>query len=133
MFNRSEHRIIRWFRLKPGRASSLHDLVRAGIPTTNALAFIESASAILPPQTIIDAAGISRRTLDRRRGKKLKPEQSDRLMRIARIIDVAEDAIGTRSQALVWVNTPNQSLHGMRPIEMLDTDAGAQRVEIVLG
>jgi putative toxin-antitoxin system antitoxin component (TIGR02293 family) len=63
----------------------------------------------------------------------LRPDQSDRLFRIARVIDFAEESIGTRAQALEWLNAPNQAMHGARPIEELDTDAGAKRVETVLG
>src|ERR1700730_3772819 len=133
MLNRDEQRILESFKLSPRKPSSLADIVRAGIPTTNAWSFIRSASSGLPFQTIIDIAGISRRTLDRRRGKKLMPDQSDRLVRIARIVNFAEESIGTREQALVWLNAQNQSLNGSRPIELLDTDGGAKRVETLLG
>jgi putative toxin-antitoxin system antitoxin component (TIGR02293 family) len=132
MISKPEQRILRQFNIPRARLS-LSDLVRSGLPTKNALTFIESTSSIVPLETLLRIAGISQRTLERRTGKRLKPDQSDRLVRIARVIDFAEESIGTRSQALDWLNVPNRSLHGARPIEELDTDAGAKRVETVLG
>jgi putative toxin-antitoxin system antitoxin component (TIGR02293 family) len=133
MINRSEQRILDRFHIKLGRNRSLVDVVRAGMPTRNAVDFLQAASAMVPYETMIRVAGISKRTLERRSGKKLKPDQSDRLVRIARIIDLAEESIGTEEQALEWLSVPNQSLHGARPIEVLDTDTGAKQVETVLG
>jgi len=133
MTNRSEKRILSNFRFKANQTRSLVDIVRAGIPTSNAITFLRSACTSVPFEIMINVAGISKRTLDRRRGKKLRPDQSDRLVRIARLIDFAEESIGTREQALTWLNVPNRSLHGVRPIEILDTDAGTKQVETVLG
>jgi len=81
---------------------------------------------------MIRVAGISKRNLDYRSSGRLRPDESDHLVRIARIIDFAEESIGTLEQALVWLNVPIQALHGSRPIELLDTDAGATQVEIAL-
>lgn len=133
MISRGEQRILAKFRFKTGMKNSLVDIVRAGIPTTNAMTFLHSACSTVSFDTMIHIAGISKRTLDRRSGKRLRPDQSDRLVRIARIIDFAEESIGTQEQALAWLNIPNQALHGSRPIEVLDTDTGAKRVETVLG
>ena len=132
MINSSERRILRHFHVRVA-TTSLSDLVRSGIPTKNAIVFIDSTSAEVPAKTMLKVAGISQRTLERRAGSRLSPEQSDRLVRIARVIDFAEESIGTRSQALAWMNMPNRSLGGSRPIDELDTDAGAKRVETTLG
>lgn len=132
MINSSERRILRHFHARE-TATSLSDFVRSGIPTKDAIRFIESTSSAVPPKTVLRVAGISQRTLERRAGSRLSPDQSDRLVRIARVIDVAEDSIGTRVQALAWMNVPNRSLGGARPIDELDTDAGSKRVETALG
>lgn len=132
MINRPERRILDRFHIKD-KTRSLSDVIRSGIPTANALKFIESTSSVVPFRTLLRTAGISQRTLERRVGKRLRPDQSDRLFRIARVIDFAEESIGTRAQALEWLNMPNQAMHGARPIEELDTDAGAKRVETALG
>ena len=132
MISKPERRILDRFQIKD-KGRSLSDVIRSGLPTANALKFIESTSAVVPFGTLLRTAGISKRTLERRVGKRLRPDQSDRLFRIARVIDFAEESIGTRAQALEWLNAPNQAMHGARPIEELDTDAGAKRVETVLG
>jgi putative toxin-antitoxin system antitoxin component (TIGR02293 family) len=132
MISKPERRILQQFNL-PWAKFSLSDVVRAGLPTKNAVKFIQSTSSAVPFATLLRVAGISQRTLERRTGKRLRPDQSDRLVRIARVIDFAEESIGTRSQALGWMNVPNQGLQGARPIEELDTDAGAKRVETILG
>jgi putative toxin-antitoxin system antitoxin component (TIGR02293 family) len=132
MISKPESRILNQFRLKPSERS-LSEVIRSGLPTANAIKFIKSTSASLPYATLLRVAGISQRTLERRAGKRLGPDQSDRLVRIARVIDFAEESIGTREQALEWMNVPNQSLRGARPIEELDTDVGTKRVETVLG
>jgi putative toxin-antitoxin system antitoxin component (TIGR02293 family) len=132
MTSKTERRIMDRFHIKD-KDRSLSDIIRSGLPTANALVFIESTSAVVPFSTLLRTAGISQRTLERRAGKRLRPDQSDRLFRIARVIDFAEESIGTRAQALEWLNAPNQAMRGARPIEELDTDAGAKRVEIVLG
>lgn len=129
----SEQRILEQFRLGTGSRRSLSDVVRAGLPTKNARKFIESTSPSVPSDTLLRVAGVSRRTLERRSATRLQPDQSDRLVRIARVLDFAEESIGTRPQALAWMNVPNRALQGARPIEELDTDAGAKRVETVLG
>jgi putative toxin-antitoxin system antitoxin component (TIGR02293 family) len=133
MLNRAEQRVLAKFGLKPSSGHSLIDIVRAGIPKTNATAFLQWASSGASIDTMIRVAGISKRNLASRRTATLRPDQSDRLARIARIIDFAEECIGTRAQALIWLNARNQALHGGRPIDVLDTDPGAQRVKTVLG
>jgi len=132
MISNPERRILQRFSI-PGVKSSLSEIIRAGLPTKNAVKFIKSTASVVPFDTLLRVAGISQRTLERRTGKRLRSDQSDRLVRIARLIDFAEESIGTRPQALDWMNAPNQALHGTRPIEELDTDAGAKRVETILG
>jgi putative toxin-antitoxin system antitoxin component (TIGR02293 family) len=131
MINKSERRILGRFHIKDCDRS-LSDVIRSGIPTANAIKFIESTSTVVPIATLLRTAGISQRSLDRRVGRRLRPDQSDRLFRIARIIDFAQESIGTRAQALEWLHVPNQAMQGSRPIIELDTDAGAKRVEAAL-
>ena len=132
MTSELEQRILKQLHIK-GTGSSLSDVVRSGLPTRNAVKFIESMAGSVPFKTLLRVAGISQRALERRTEKRLRPDQSDRLARIARVIDFAEESIGMRAQALEWLNVPNRALLGSRPIEELDTDAGAKRVETVLG
>ncbi len=73
----------------------------------------------------------SRRTL-RRRGARLSVEESDRIVRIARIFALAEDVFANGERAQTWLRRPNRALDHERPLELLDTDSGARAVEQVL-
>jgi hypothetical protein len=51
----------------------------------------------------------------------LTPEQSDRLVRVARVLAAAEETFGNREKAGTWLRRPTTALAGERPLELLDT------------
>jgi putative toxin-antitoxin system antitoxin component (TIGR02293 family) len=79
---------------------------------------------------------VSRRTLSRRRkqGKQLlTADESDCLVRLARILLLAEDVFGERTKAISWLMSgPNAALAGESPISVLATETGARLVETML-
>jgi putative toxin-antitoxin system antitoxin component (TIGR02293 family) len=78
--------------------------------------------------------GVPERTLARRKlQRRLRPDESDRLARLARIAAYAEDVLGGRRQAADWLRTPNRALGNEPPVVRLDTDLGARQIESVLG
>jgi putative toxin-antitoxin system antitoxin component (TIGR02293 family) len=79
--------------------------------------------------------GISERTLSRRATSKsrLTAAESDRMVRLARIIALAKETLGDMEKASRWLQTSNRALEGDRPIDRLDTDIGVRTVEQVLG
>lgn len=83
---------------------------------------------------LIEAAGLNRRTLERRLSskQKLKKEESDRVVRFARIVAHATDTLGDEN-GLRWLQEPQPLLRGRRPIDLLDTEADSRRVEELLG
>jgi putative toxin-antitoxin system antitoxin component (TIGR02293 family) len=77
---------------------------------------------------------INERTAQRRREQgALTAEESDRLARVARVTDRAVDAFGDAEQAKAWLRTPNRSLQGAAPFDLLGTDSGAEFVTDELG
>ena len=73
------------------------------------------------------------RTLARRKTeRRLRPDESDRLMRIGRIATLAEVTLGTREKAASWLKRNNRALANHTPLERLDTDLGAREVEDLL-
>jgi putative toxin-antitoxin system antitoxin component (TIGR02293 family) len=78
---------------------------------------------------------LPRRTFSRRkeRSGRLKPEESDRLLRLLRTIARAEETFGNEEKARRWIRKPNRALEGEAPLEMLQTASGARLVEQVLG
>src|SRR5262245_38027114 len=63
----------------------------------------------------------------------LGAEESDRLVRFARIAAFASDILGDDAKASRWLQRPNRALSGRPPLSLLDTDLGAREVEAVLG
>jgi putative toxin-antitoxin system antitoxin component (TIGR02293 family) len=77
---------------------------------------------------------IPRRTLYARRQKStLSREQSDMVVRLARIQAFADDVLGRRDEARAWLREPNGALGGQPPLALLDTEEGGRLVEAVLG
>ncbi len=77
---------------------------------------------------------IPKRTLARRRkARRLSADESDRLVRVARIVALATDVLGSEQKAGQWLQRPNRALGHAAPLDLLDTDLGTQAVERVLG
>jgi putative toxin-antitoxin system antitoxin component (TIGR02293 family) len=78
---------------------------------------------------------IPRRTFDRRleSHQPLTVVESDRLLRAARVIVRAIEALGSAEKASNWLRTANRALRGEIPMSMLETDYGARMVERILG
>lgn len=77
---------------------------------------------------------IPRRTLSHRRAKRqsLSQEESDRAVRLARIVALAEGVFGDRAKALHWLRKPNHRFEGRTPLGLVVTEAGARLVEELL-
>lgn len=75
--------------------------------------------------------GISERTFHRKAqvSGRLSAATSDRLARLDRIIHLATDVLGTKDKAVEWLKRPSRALGAEMPFQLLDTDAGTQRVE----
>lgn len=105
--------------------------VRDGLPTDalDALrAFLDT-----PAATLADALGIAPRTLSRRRAAgRLAPDESDRLLRTARLAEMALVALGDSTAAAAWLTEPKRLLGGESPLRHADTAPGAREVEDML-
>lgn len=74
------------------------------------------------------------RTAQRRKEQGvLSAEESDRIARIARVIQRAVEAFGDKAQAKEWIKRPSRALQGFAPLGLLGTDAGAALVTDELG
>ncbi len=106
-------------------------LVRRGLPVGAAQAVLDSGR--LTPSEL-DQIVLPRKTLaNRRKLGVLTPEQSDRLIRVARLLAATEETLGNREKAALWLRRSNAALAGERPLDLLDTDEGAREVETLLG
>lgn len=82
----------------------------------------------------IDSVVIPSRTLQHRRSRreKLTVEESDRVLRVIRILSQAESVYNSRERALAWLRTPHARLDGRAPLSLLKTEAGGRIVEEML-
>jgi len=80
---------------------------------------------------LADAIVITARTLARRKEQgRLEPEESDRLLRVARVFAKALELFeGDAGQARTWLSDPQRALGGERPLVLARTDLGAREVE----
>ena len=86
-----------------------------------------------PSHEINAVLGIPPRTFARRKAaKQFTPEESDRIYRLARIVQLAIDVLGSDEKARNWLKAPNRALGGEVPFELLDTDVGTRQVEAAL-
>lgn len=114
-----------------GASLSLVDQVREGLPADVIDETLETGRLTAAE---LDQLAIPRRTAaHRRKLGRLTAEQSDRLLRVLRVIDQAETAFANRDKAHAWLRRPTTALDGRRPLHLLDTDIGARHVERLLG
>jgi len=77
---------------------------------------------------------IAPRTLQRRKEKRrFTSEESDRILRLARIFACSIQVFGDREKAVHWLKSSIPALGRVSPWSLLDTDIGARNVEDLLG
>lgn len=117
------------------RVSSLDALrreVRNGLPVGSLDALAERLD--LAAREVEAAIQVPGRTLARRkRERRFRADESDRLYRLARIGALAVRALGSEEKAATWLHRPNRALGGEPPLSLLDTGIGARQVEDLLG
>lgn len=77
---------------------------------------------------------ISPRTLKHRKSRKekLSSVETDRVLRVARIIDLADRVFGSRSKALLWLRSADDRLENRTPMQILANESGGRLVESML-
>lgn len=89
----------------------------------------------LPMQELGRVIRIRPRTLSRRRKSgHLEPDESDRLLRTARIFGQALELFeGDVAAAREWLASAQPGLGGVAPLEVARTELGARQVEALIG
>ena len=74
------------------------------------------------------------RTLAHRRAnaESLTVDESDRAVRLARVVAHTESVFGNKDKAMSWLRRPMKRFEGETPIEMLATEVGSRLVEEAL-
>lgn len=117
-----------------GKVDSIEQLdqqVEAGLPKASLGAVARHVYGTSP-----EAAALMQRVIPsatfHRRGDALKPQESERVERLARVIATAEQVWDSIDDARVFLSTGHAMLGGQRPIEVALTELGARRVETLL-
>ncbi|MDA8255764.1 MAG: DUF2384 domain-containing protein [Betaproteobacteria bacterium] len=106
--------------------------IRRGIPSSAVDAL--TAFLLVSQTEFSDALDIPVRTLVRRKGEGLlNSEESAKLVRVARVIQRAEEVFDDPDSARDWLKSANTSLGGETPMSLLDTEIGAEAVIDTLG
>jgi putative toxin-antitoxin system antitoxin component (TIGR02293 family) len=89
----------------------------------------------LPAAALADLVQIPPRTLARRKqGGRFDPDESDRLVRVARVFGRALELFeGDVAGARAWLTRPQGALGGLVPLELAKTDVGAHEVDVLIG
>lgn len=119
-----------------GRTFSSHgdlgEAIREGFPPGVVEKLMQASGLTL--KELADALDLSPRSLQRRRRTgRLARYESDRLYRLARIVAIANDYLGSHERVLRWLKRPNRALGGLAPVAAIDTELGARQVENILG
>jgi putative toxin-antitoxin system antitoxin component (TIGR02293 family) len=106
--------------------------VRKGIPYA-ALGRLQRNLA-LPLEQVASLMQVPVRTLARRREeRRLSPEESDKLLRVARLLGQALQLFGGDwMDARAWLETPQPTLGNLSPLKMAETELGAREVEMAI-
>jgi putative toxin-antitoxin system antitoxin component (TIGR02293 family) len=90
---------------------------------------------MLPLERVLAVLGVSSRTLARRRReRRFSTDESDRVLRVARLFaKVLELYEGDRDGAATWVTTGQLVVGRCTPLDLARTELGAREVERLVG
>jgi putative toxin-antitoxin system antitoxin component (TIGR02293 family) len=110
----------------------MREAIRDGFPPTVVEKLMQASGLTL--KELAESLDLSPRSLQRRRRSgRLARFESDRLYRLARIVALAHESLGSQQLAARWLRRSNRALGGIAPIAAIDTELGARQVENVLG
>jgi putative toxin-antitoxin system antitoxin component (TIGR02293 family) len=120
------------FRKPIRKTDDLVEQVRVGLPASTVSLLADALS--MQRSEVAKRLQIPARTLSRRLASKsrLTHEESDRALRMAHIVALANEVLGAEDKASRWIVDSNRALGGQRPFDLLDTELGVRSVEQVL-
>ena len=116
------------------KSKNINDLilkVKKGLPTSSFEKLRKKLD--VSDNFLSQIVSIPKRTLTRRKLQgRLSAEESERLLRIARLYDKALDVFEDEEAAERWLKKPARGLSGKPPLKYADTELGANEVERLL-
>ena len=85
-------------------------------------------------QELARCTGVGERTLKRKlKEGRLSCGQSERMVRLSRLLERTVYVMGSREAAVQWLKAPRMHLRGQTPMEMVVTELGTEEVLNLLG
>ncbi|MFA7061912.1 MAG: antitoxin Xre/MbcA/ParS toxin-binding domain-containing protein [Pedobacter sp.] len=116
---------------EPQSNVDLIDIVRHGLPSEGVTAL--SYKLGITPGELSRYLHVSLKTLQRYKGKVLDINMSDRLLTVALVYSKCVDVFGSEENSVSWLKSPVYALGNARPLDYLDTNAGAEMIMTLLG
>lgn len=127
------HAYVSLLGLRTYETAQLHSRVREGL----SYEAFERLRRVLgfPTSRAAEILQIPSRTLARRKdAKRFEPEESDRLIRLSRLVGLALQLFeGDLEEMRSWLTTPHGALADQTPLEFSTTEIGAREVENLIG
>ncbi len=124
-----------WQRLQlpASGGARLIEEIRQGLPVAVVGALRDEIGETL--EQLLHLIDLSSRTLARRQAEgHLKPDESDRVVRLINVIAAAESLFeGDRDAVRRWLRQPAAGLGGRTPLEIADTEVGARELLNLIG
>jgi putative toxin-antitoxin system antitoxin component (TIGR02293 family) len=122
--------ISEYIGVTPKSEFDLARIVEDGLPIDSLSLLKEKGLTFSEVSTMV----ISPRTLKHRkaRGEHLSHEETDRMVRVARIVALAENVFGNLEKALLWLRSPDDRIGDRNPLSMLHTESGGRLIENML-
>lgn len=118
-----------WLEIKENSPLTVISAIKVGLPFSR----FESLQEVmgLPANQLAAAIKLPASTLARqKKSGQLTSDQSERLVRLARVMEMAFDLFeGDKEAARRWFKAPREALGGNTPLEMVSTEIGAREVE----
>jgi putative toxin-antitoxin system antitoxin component (TIGR02293 family) len=129
------YRIAEWLGAEPRTDFELAQIVRRGLPLRTQASFLSHGMTkdefhliVIPLRTFRHRQERLNKGLD----ELLSPDESDKAVRAARVMALAERVFANRDKALSWMRKAKKRFEGETPMQMLQTEAGARLVEQML-
>ena len=113
--------------LPPMNSFEMARVVEQGLPTecieelkAKGLTFTEIAQIVISPRTLKHRKA---------RGERLSTEETERFLRVVRVVDLAERIFGNRAKSLGWLRTQDELMDNRVSLSLIGTEAGAKLVE----
>jgi len=107
------------------------DVINLGLPIGE-LEYLRSHLDV-PIDRLTQNIGLSRATFHRRKAAgRLTPDESDKVVRFAQLLGLANKVLENEEDARRWLTSPQYGLGGAVPLNYARTEVGAREVEDLL-